>query len=155
MKKIAIGLILLLFFLSVYSVGSFIGSNYAYKPTPVTAVTPTKPVELKADKLWSLIQDWRESQGLQPYIEDQRLCKIAEDRVDDKDYSHEQFMVKYDTSEYPYAMQENLVWNAMQESDALEWWLNSPPHRATLEKPYTHSCLATDKNYAVQIFSSF
>jgi uncharacterized protein YkwD len=154
-KKIFIFSILFVYLVAVYSAGRFIAINYAQKPTPVSAVTPTKQAELNADKLWSLIQEWRESEGLQPYIKDQRLCEIAKDRADDNIDYHKGFMEKYDTPEYPFVMQENSVWGYSSEEYSLNGWLNSPPHRETLEKPYTHSCVATYKNNAIQIFSNF
>lgn len=135
----------------IYSLARYYSPRTKVFPEPTPAY---QQKQLSAVKLWSLIQDWRVSQGLQPYIKDQRLCKIAEDRVDDGVDFHKGFIEKYNNSNYPYAMQENQTGAASHE-DALDRWLNSPPHRATLEKPYTHSCVAVQRDWAVQIFSSF
>lgn len=116
--------------------------------------TPTFTIpRLNTDNLWSLIENWRQSKGLKPYIKDQRLCDIASDRVDDFDYNHSGLYAKY--SNYPYVISENLVWNSADETAALDQWLNSPTHLENLEKPYTHSCIACVNRYCVQIFSSF
>lgn len=53
---------------------------------PVAMVAPTliNQVNLDADKLFKLINEWRSSQGFKPYIKDVRLCEISNDRVDDQ-----------------------------------------------------------------------
>lgn len=113
--------------------------------------TITPPVEIADRVLWSLIQKWRKDNGFVPYIEDKRLCEIAEDRSDDEYDNHEGFLAKYDNANYPYVMQENLV-QLYFPKYMLEAWLKSPPHRSTLEKPYTHSCVRCNK-HCVQIFA--
>ncbi len=142
-------------------IGIFAASMWSvFRPTinnlveAYNAVPQPPPKPPSADKLFSLINEWRKSQGLTPYIKDNRLCAIAIDRADDKILdNHVGFMRKYDTAQYPYVMQENLV-SVEKEPIMLKGWLNSPPHRAALEKPYLYSCVACDKQ-CVQIFSSF
>lgn len=140
---------------------------------PVDAVMPMQtripddyiktPKKLDADKLWSLIQDWRVENGLQPYIKDQRLCVIAEDRVDDGDNYHEGFIKKMESNYYNLPegvlVSENAT-GGTSEENMLQRWLNSPTHAETLGKSYNYSCVAvygtTDPEYyAVQIFSNF
>lgn len=142
-----------LFVIMASFVGGWIGS-YAYTHPPTPTITPTiSVVSLSSDKLWSLIQKWRRSEGLQPYIEDQRLCEIATDRADDEDTDHQGLYDKY--SNNSYMIQENLAWNMPSEKETLTKWLNSPAHLETLKKPYIYSCLSTHNGYAVQIFSNF
>lgn len=118
---------------------------------------PSPPKYLSAEKLTALVNNWRVSQGLQPYIEEQRLCKIAAERVLVGDDDHEGFVKKYSNNlDYPTGvMQENAIWNFSSEQEGLDGWLNSPEHRAALEKPYKYSCIKTDKFNAIQIFSTF
>lgn len=142
------------FFVCIVGLTIIFGSSYAVNNNIFAKPTPTPiPVELSSDKLWSLIQNWRLSAGFQIYTKDQRLCDIANDRVDDPKLDHHQgFYDKY--SNYPYVIQENLV-TAPSEELALNSWIHSQAHLETLQKNYQYSCLATKGNYAVQIFSNF
>lgn len=134
------------------------GPSLAYSTIEKTTHKATEPPKsLNSEILWSLIQTWRQSDdcrpgGCQAYIRDQRLCEVAEDRVnDDLDY-HEGLYEKY--SDYPFVIQENSNKGYLTESSALYGWLSSKPHAETLRKPYTHSCVATKDNFSVQIFSN-
>ena len=133
----------------------------APKPTPVPVVREEKPLEpLDDNVLWGLIQDWRVRNGYKAYVRDSRLCVIAEKRVKEiqEDYSH----TKFDNTDYSYLpkgeITENIsLWIAGEEN-TLNGWLDSPSHRATLEKSYRSSCVATGGVYgqsAVQVFASF
>lgn len=142
--------------------GAFFIGSLLVKPKPIAlapvVAEPVKeyvkpPVNLDSDKLWSLIQEWRQSQGLKPYIKDKRLCVVAQDRADDGFDDHQGLYAKY--SDYPYAIQENLTSSRLNEDEALNAWLNSPPHRKTLATDYKYSCVATWSATAVQIFSNF
>jgi len=154
MRKLIVFLTLLTIFVYALLSQDKLHLTFGNQIEPI--VTPTI-VKLNTAKLFTLINQWRLSQGYKPYIQDERLCRIAIDRSDDE-FEHETFMKKYDNANYPYVMQENLslvrFWTDVTEEKVLKGWLNSPPHRTTLEKPYTHSCVACDKQ-CVQIFSIF
>jgi len=121
--------------------------------------TPTDHPYLSAEKLTALVNDWRVSQGLQPYIKDERLCVIAKDRIKAGDDNHAGFIAKLKSNYYQLPpgsiVSENSDWGFTTEDAALRAWLHSPGHLANLKKPYIYSCLATDKYNALQIFSSF
>jgi hypothetical protein len=107
------------------------------------------------DKLWSLIQSWRSSEGLQPYIKDQKICTLTAQRINDvqTNYSHDGFAER--VNKYPGEFSENLVGiDGKNEKAVLQKWLDSPEHREALERPYKNSCLACKNNYCVQIFSN-
>lgn len=116
---------------------------------PVPTFTPIqKP---NAEVLFTLINEWRKSEGLNIYIKDERLCKIAVDRSDDGFDQHKGLFEKY--SQYPFVISENIVGLANEET-MLESWLESKSHRAALEKSYIYSCVACNTT-CIQIFSSF
>ncbi len=138
---------------------------FLLRPTTKVAEVVVKPsptpYAFSENKLWSLIQNWRKSQGLSPYIKDQRLCAIAKDRVtnDPPLDDHAGLYRKY--SNYPYVIQENLA-EYQNEQQMFNEWITSPfGHRETLEKPYSYSCIVcipvknTDRTYCSQIFSNF
>lgn len=123
-------------------------------PTPFYSPTPSK---LDAVKLWKIVNDYRLSKNLQPFTKNDELCRIAIERapeiVKEIDTPHKGFHERYDS--YPYKMGENAT-GAIGEKDALNRWLNSPPHKSALDGSWLYSCIACDKDIAcVQIFSSF
>lgn len=132
------------------------------KATYLSYVSFPKPIDnvkkdIDSDKLLSLINSWRKSQGFAEYIKDNRLCEIAKDRADDTvcrraECVHDGFVQKY--SNYSFVIAENIT-GAYSEQDALDRWLSSKPHRNTLEKSYKYSCVACKGQLCVQIFSSF
>lgn len=117
----------------------------------INPIYPTPEFEVIQDKLWLLIQDWRTQNGFQPYIKNQELCRIAEDRASVKFDNHKGFKEKYLNN--PYYLSENIAGLAPAKN-VFDSWLKSSPHRAALEKPYKYSCVACDKQ-CVQIFSNF
>ncbi len=148
MKKLIL-LFVIFFVFIVYSL-----TISSEKTVPSVSPSPT-PYIFSEDKLWSLIQDWRQSQGLSPYIKDQRLCAIAKDRVFNGPVldSHAGLYCKY--SSYPYVVQENLA-DYPNEKTMLVRWITSPfGHKETLEKPYIYSCVQCKNTYCSQIFSNF
>lgn len=157
--KILIGLIIIACLgISAYSLNVILkppAHQVSIKEAPATAVaSPSKGPNVNADKLFEIIQEWRTSENLQPYVKDERLCKIAEDRVLNDKFldDHEGLFRKY--SNYPYVISENLNY-AISEKAMLDGWLNSPEHAQALRKPYTHSCIYCYNGYCSQIFSSF
>lgn len=107
---------------------------------------------LEADELTRVVNEWRVSQGYSAYIEDERLCDIAKDRVDDGEDNHAGFIEKYYS--YPYQLGENMMFRATDERKTLQAWLNSPPHRKALEMSFAYACIAVQGDTAVQIFSN-
>lgn len=149
-KYLLLALILILFVF-----GPSLVFSYIEKSNQKPVINSSNPIN--TETLWSLVQKWRTDNGFQTYMKDQNLCAIATKRVNQlkkiapEKRDHELFESNY--SNYPSAMVENIT-GGTSEQDALERWLNSPPHRATLEKPYKYSCIATKDDFAVQIFSN-
>lgn len=120
----------------------------------IPSPSPTNSkVNLSAEKLTELVNEWRVSQGFQPYVQDERLCEVARDRADDGDDDHQGFRDKYYS--YPYVLSENMLLNGTSEKNALNAWLNSPAHRKVLNAHYKYACIATFGDTAIQIFSNF
>lgn len=121
-----------------------------------------EPVQtnLNADKLFSIIQNWRTENKLPDYETNETVCKIAAVRLEEikTDYSHNQFIptVKLFLDGTKYYVAENLINQPYQsEQKALDAWLLSPEHHENLESSYKYSCVKTDNSYAVQIFANF
>lgn len=112
---------------------------------------------LNADKLWTVVQNWRTKNHLPLFKKDLYLCSIAVERMSQikKDFSHDGFN-KLDFSKTSYReLGENLSQVGKTEEATLTAWLNSPGHRENLEKNYNYSCVVTDGSYAVQIFGKY
>lgn len=111
------------------------------------------PVSLSAEKLTQLVNEWRVKQGLQPYKENEALCRISESRVLEvsNGFTHERFLDTY--KNYPSYVSENLS-RADSEPSAIYGWEGSKSHKEALLKPYKYSCISTKDNFAVQIFSN-
>lgn len=122
--------------------------------SPTAEPTPTKEPSINADKLLEVVNEWRVSENRQPFVKDERLCAIAQDRVlnDPPMDNHAGLYKKY--SNLPYAVGENLG-KTFPEEVMLSHWLFSPGHAAALRKPWTYTCIACNGIYCSQIFSSF
>jgi uncharacterized protein YkwD len=142
MKNILAGLFVLfaLSFLAFVLVKKPIYSSY----TPVND-------SLDAEKLTTLVNEWRVKSGFQPYLKNDALCRISEDRVKDGADSHKGFVEKYYS--YKSVLSENMTISPTNNG-ALTSWLNSTPHRKALEHNYKYSCISTDFVNSVQIFSN-
>lgn len=110
---------------------------------------------LDQDKLWEAVQDWRVKNNLKPYIKDEYLCILARMRLPEieKDWSHNGAF-KRTPSNYK-VLGENLARGFFDEKETLNAWLASASHAANLRFNFTHSCIQTDKTYAVQMFASY
>lgn len=161
LKRVAIiGLLLSSF--AVTNVLSFnAGLKSSSLPAPYDAAR-LKTTHLNQDKLWSLVQEWRVSENLPPYIKDPQLCEIAKKRApeikNELENPHAGFKaaVKGSTLTSNVLVTENNV-GALSETNALNQWLNSASHAAQLRRSdYKYSCIATDGGtYAVQVFANF
>lgn len=120
---------------------------------------PTLEVENIEEKLWEIIQNWREGEELPLYIKSNELCKISEERANelgsiDMLDNHKGFINRY--SNYPYKISENLSLKYYSEPEHyLNGWLHSPSHAAALHAYYAYSCVSCYQNVCVQIFSNF
>lgn len=149
MKKLIIIFSSIFLVLSALLVGSyFYVLNYTYA--------------IDQDKVWDLVQSYRQEKGLKPYTKSEILCKIANNRVDEiqYNYSHDGFsseLLKPYENESKYTKiaenlgAENFFTN--HESDVLKGWKNSVPHNETLMADYTDSCLKCKGQYCVQLFA--
>lgn len=123
----------------------------APSPTVIPTLAP-----FSAEKLMSIVNDWRQTQNLQLYTENETLCKIASERLVEvqSNWSHDGFVAKHNTYLPNTYMSENLGRGYDREEELLTSWLNSPSHAANLNKDYQYSCIKCDNNYCVQEFSS-
>lgn len=168
---LSIALIAMLFVLYVRTPnGAPVVDGGTYKPTPYTVSYPQSAyndLDIDEVRLYDLIQNWRVENGLEPYQEDERLCDIAEDRVNDTidpNNVHAGFEQKMTNGTYSFvgdsiSVSENVAYHTYisegSEENILRSWLNSTEHAETLKKPYRYSCVRCENDNCIHIFSSF
>jgi len=144
------------FILGLFMNIQFMLKNIQYKYFGVSAKTESVIVrELNSERLMTLVNDWRVSQGYLKYESHPALCKIANNRLEQikSEYSHNKFVQKYEN--YPSYVSENLVFAIDDDESALNAWLSSTTgHREAIEAPFKYSCIAASGVHAVQIFSN-
>lgn len=118
-------------------------------------LAPT-PYVFSQAKLWQIINNWQIKQGWEPYIENDYLCILAKERLEETrtDWSHKGFEKYIGTFKYTN-LGENLVRDYATEEEAFRAWLTSPPHRKNLTDYYTYSCLRCEGNRCVQLFLNY
>lgn len=177
MKYVWLALIAILIWLSAYLVfteirnkpNNFV-SSFLNSTTPTSTPTPAgffqikEPVKtiISANKLFQLVNEWRVQNGYQPYIKSDFAENIAKTRLSEVkvEWSHDKFLKHHNDGDYCQKcwLGENLVKGYPTEQESLDNWLNSPSHRANLERNYTHSAIVCDntvENYCVHIFSYY
>lgn len=120
----------------------------------------TKNVDIDEDKLWDDVQNWRVSNNLTKFTTDDRLCDIADLRATELSAkgtidNHVGFVEKYKNNEYVLSENLSQTTNTNAEESILNGWLSSTSHRNALSGDWIYSCIKTEGNIAVQIFSSF
>ena len=120
--------------------------------------TQNESLSIDSDKLLSLIQNWRKDQGLSEFVENAQLCRVAEDRVLDGFDDHEGLHLKLKNGDYNFLgekvlLSENIT-TGLFPQDALNNWLDSPPHKEALMDDYKYTCVRCEGLYCVQIFSN-
>jgi uncharacterized protein YkwD len=151
--------VLLIFFLLVrvrdISVGSLI------VPAPINAPSTPTPtlVPISGDKLFTIVNEWRQEKDYQPYIKSGKACEIATERVKQVSvtFSHDGFYQKInnDPELVKSRWAENISEGYSFNEQILNAWIASPTHYENLIDSYTHSCIKCDSGYCVHIFSYF
>jgi len=111
---------------------------------------PTRPAP-NPDKLFFLINEYREQNNLPAFEKNDELCSIAEKRSNNYLDYHKGFLAEY--SSYPYKVSENVT-TGLEPNDAFQGWKGSPAHNAAMLADWKYACVACDIT-CVTIFSSF
>lgn len=146
-------LVVAIFATGFIAVSSFFAIRFVQARTPISNTTS----ELKIDEreLWRVVNEWRVKNNFPEYIKSPLLSDIAYSRALEQPRDHENFFKKYGGENFQFEMLENLSIDIMSPNGILDAWLNSPPHKATLEASYTHSAIRCYRTSCIQIFSSF
>lgn len=118
--------------------------------------TPAPTGTLSADLLFDMINQHRTSISLPVYQKEAQVCAVAEGRKDE--ITHEIFVTGalhsgFWADNHAFWATENMIWQHT-ETEAMNWWLNSPVHRAAIEGDYTYACGTCNGEVCNMIFSS-
>lgn len=137
----------------IYTDRKPVKKTVAISPT----ITPT-PRIFSENKLFMLIQQWKQKEDGYTYSIENNLCKFAEERVNEiqnvnnhkafYNWKDKQYLSQYNT------IAENLANDWIEEDKLLDAWLNSPGHAKNLKDDYTYTCLRCMKNKCVQLFGN-
>lgn len=120
--------------------------------------TPT-PLELNADTIFNLVNDWRITQNLTPFKKLNGLCDAGKVRVYEikRDWSHNGFEYLRIRQFSGYASGEfgenlaDFTWGT--EEEVLAKWINSPSHLKNIKDNYIYSCVVTDGGRVVELLA--
>ena len=118
----------------------------------------TDNVLLDENKLFDLVNIYRQSKGLSMLTKSVVTCGIATLRVNEiqNDFSHDGFRrnsQKWINSYNLSYLGENLAEDYSSEEIVLSKWLKSSKHRENLMDDYSYSCMRCKNNKCVQIFA--
>lgn len=147
-------IMLFLFAIIVFGLAFFLPKGKVVHPD-ISGPTPT-PAPISSEKLMSVVNDWRQAQGLQIYKENELTCSFAQIRVKEIEinFSHDGFNGKRMCGNLECWASENLSQGFTTEKDTLNGWLNSPEHLKNLKADYYYSCIKCENNYCAQEFAN-
>ena len=154
MKKVVKSIFLVLLTLFIFTSGVVLGRL----SSPNSTSPKIEEVKLNEEKLWNIVNAWREENNLRPYTKNDRLCDIAKIRSNDPLINekllddHKGFIERY--KNYPSVIGENMAKDWKNEQSTLKAWIDSPTHLKNLQESFSYSCIKTKGDLVIQIFSS-
>lgn len=112
---------------------------------------------LNAEKLFQMVNAYRNSIGLSSFAMDPRVCDIVHSRageLDNEIYGNSYMHAGFQARSLPYWATENMI-SMQTEEQALTWWLNSPIHRSAIEGNYVYACIACSGKSCAMVFTNF
>ncbi len=124
-------------------------------PSP-TEPTPQQFVNLDSDKIFSLINQYRASQGLSPFEQENSVCELAQIRSVELagELTNGTIHSGLYNRTLPYWIWENAKLGSNEE-DTVSWWLSSPLHHQSIIGDYKYSCVKCTGTNCSQLFTSF
>lgn len=123
--------------------------------TPFIAYAPNDAV-VDSNKIQDLINGFRTSIGLTPFLRDDNVCTLAKTRSTELagELARGVLHSGLYNRNLPYWIWENAKVGS-DEAGTVTWWLNSPIHRASIEGNYKYSCGACTGSYCSQLFTNY
>lgn len=126
-------------------------------PTPAyTPVPQANPGGLNASVLFSMVNSYRQTQGLPAFQQDSKTCSLAQERAPQVagEVASGNFHAGLKAMNLPYWNTENII-SMNSEQAAFNWWLNDPIHHAAIVSSNIYSCVACSGNSCAEEFTSY
>lgn len=133
--------------------------------TPIPTITPT-PASivsnlsssggLDANDLFSMVNAYRQSNGLPVLKTDDRACQVANERAPEvgAEIANGDMHQGLKDLNLPYWNSENII-SMRTDQEAFNWWINDPIHKEAILGNYTYSCMACSGNSCAEEFTNF
>lgn len=108
--------------------------------------------QLTPDAVLAEVNQWRVERGLSNLEVDQKLCKVALERVEEikYDWSHGQFNASRACGTEACRVGENLARYYSTPEEVVKAWDASPLHHKVMSEPfYNYACVAQNGTYIV------
>jgi len=133
--------------------------NPTTTPAPMPALRgqmASDAAALDSDKIFSLINQYRESQGLTPFEKNDDVCSLAQTRSTEipAEINNGTLHSGLYNRGLPYWIWENAKYGS-NEDGTVAWWLASPLHHKSIVGDYKYSCVKCTGSYCSELFTSF
>ncbi|HMS22817.1 MAG TPA: hypothetical protein PKA38_03585 [Candidatus Levybacteria bacterium] len=125
--------------------------DIAYSYTTIPSAT------LSAEVLFQLVNTHRKEMSLPEFTRNEPVCDVAYSRKEE--IVQEIFVTRslhagFYAKNLPYYATENMIWQHT-EQESLNWWLNSPVHRAAIEGTYKYACGVCNGEVCNMVFTNY
>jgi len=111
---------------------------------------------LDAEKLFQLVNSYRNSIGLPSFQKDSKLCAVAASREPElqNEISTGDIHGGMRRRNLPYWVTENMKWGVSEE-EVLSWWLNSSIHASAIHGTNQFACTQCSGPVCIMLFTDF
>lgn len=112
--------------------------------------------QLDSEKIFSLVNQYRASQGLSSFEKDDKVCELAKTRSQELvgEIANGSIHSGLYNRDLPYWIWENAKVGSNEEG-TVAWWLSSPVHHQSIVGDYKYSCVQCTGSYCSELFTSF
>lgn len=123
---------------------------------PIDASLSPADAQLNSDLIFDLVNIERENRELAPFEKKEDLCLLAQERSFEipKEVSSNTIHQGFYDRNLPFWAIENAKYGGT-EKETVDWWMNSPIHRATILGDMKYSCVSCTEISCSQIFTSY
>jgi uncharacterized protein YkwD len=127
-------------------------------PVPATpaVASSANPGGLNPETLFSMVNAYRQAQGLASFQKDDRSCSLASSRAPEVsgEIAAGTMHSGLKARNLPYWNTENII-SMNSEQAAFNWWINDPIHHDAIVGNFTTSCVACSGNACAEEFTSY
>lgn len=131
-------------------------SQTAITINPTDTPLPPTIAQLNAGFVFDLVNIERTNRNLAPFEKKEDLCLLAQERSFEipKEVSSNTVHQGFYERDLPFWAIENAKYGGT-EKETVNWWMNSPIHRATILGDMKYSCVSCNEMSCSQIFTSY